>query len=323
MAHGLKYTGNGLDRASAERRDPAWVAARLAAADTRIVPVWRSRNLIAGLDDDPAAPRATFVDGSDAAGRLIEAADELVLLGLDGGTAYFATDLSEFEEPEAAVLAADTGGAFVDLRQAGSLMSRAEAALSAYARGMMHWHRRHRFCGVCGRPTQSRHGGHLRVCDAPDGGHETFPRTDPAVIMLIHHQPTGSGPPLCLLGRHNRWAPGNYSTLAGFVEPGESLEETVAREVWEEAGVRVDEVRYRASQPWPFPSSLMLGFWGRAETTDIAVDGEELEDAQWFTAGEVRGFGEWGQSSEGSKCLPRRDSISRWLIDTWLDEVGA
>ena len=137
-----------------------------------------------------------------------------------------------------------------------------------------------------------------------------------------HGDPEGRGP-ACLLGRQNRWVEGMYSTLAGFVEPGESLEEAVAREVMEESGIRVTDVRYKASQPWPFPSSLMLGFRATARTTAITVDNRELEDAGWFTAGEVRGFGEWGAAPAGEKRLPRKDSISRWLIEGWPEDVGA
>ncbi len=185
---------------------------------------------------------------------------------------------------------------------------------------------RHLYCGVCGALTQSRDGGHVRVCTNPDKPHTHFPRTDPAVIMLVEHDdPEGNGP-ACLLGRQSRWVEGMYSTLAGFVEPGETLEEAVAREVLEESAVRVTDVRYRASQPWSFPSSLMLGFRARAETTAIRIDGRELEDARWFTPDEVRSFGEWGDAppsgSPDEKRLPRKDSISRWLIDVWLGEVA-
>ena len=202
-------------------------------------------------------------------------------------------------------------------------MAGPEAALLAYARGLMHWHRGHVFCGLCGNPTESHDGGHLRRCTNAEDPHNHFPRTDPAVIMLVSHDnPQGNGP-ACLLGRQSRWAEGMYSTLAGFVEPGETLEEAVAREVLEESGVRVTNVEYKASQPWPFPSSLMLGFRARAETAEIEIDDREIEDAQWFRPEEVRSFGEWGTAPPGEKRLPRKDSISRWLIEGWLNDVGA
>ena len=151
-----------------------------------------------------------------------------------------------------------------------------------------------------------------------------FPRTDPAVIMLVaHDDPQGQGP-ACLLGRQSRWVEGMYSTLAGFVDPGETLEQAVAREVFEESGIAVSDVRYQASQPWPFPSSLMLGFRATATTTAITIDAREIEDARWFTSAEVKSFGEWGTgpAPEGELRLPRKDSVSRWLIEHWLEDIG-
>ena len=160
----------------------------------------------------------------------------------------------------------------------------------------------------------------MRKCTSTECGAPSFPRTDPAVIMLITHQPT-SGPAQCLLGRQAIWPEGNYSTLAGFVEPGESLEEAVAREVHEEAGIRVKNITYQASQPWPFPASIMLGFWGEATTTDIQVDEHEIEAASWFDAPDLRTFGEWGDD-DTKFHLPRKDSIARFLIETWLTKIG-
>ena len=323
MAGSLNYTGVALDRASEMRRDEAWVAERLADETSRIVPLWRSRSLVKTGEK----PEAVYLTGRAAKAVLAEAATA-VLLGLDDAIAYVAADISLLDEDAANTLAGASagGGAFEDLRRVGALMTAPDAAFLAYARGMIHWHQRHFYCGVCGALTGSRDGGHVRVCTNPDKPHMHFPRTDPAVIMLIEHDdPEGNGP-ACLLGRQSRWVEGMYSTLAGFVEPGETLEEAVAREVLEESAVRVTEVRYRASQPWPFPSSLMLGFRARAENTAIRIDGRELEDARWFTPDEVRSFGEWGDAppsgSPDEKRLPRKDSISRWLIDVWLGEVG-
>ncbi|MGK7295557.1 MAG: NAD(+) diphosphatase, partial [Candidatus Wenzhouxiangella sp. M2_3B_020] len=156
-----------------------------------------------------------------------------------------------------------------------------------------------------------------RRCSDPDCGRTAFPRTDPAIIVLVRH-PTEAK---CLLGRASGWPAGVYSTLAGFVEPGESLEQTVRREVYEESGVEVGEVVYLASQPWPFPSSLMVGFHARARTTEIQRHDQELEDARWFTADELRSAGEW--DGDEPLCLPRRDSIARALIQAWLDRVAS
>ena len=329
MVKNLSYTGAELDRAADSRRDDAWIAERLAAPGTRIVPVWRDRNLIgagaATIDGTPGGtPEAVFLDAAEGKSILTKAG-HVALLGLDGDTAYFAADISQLDEDARDALAGGGhagGGEFLDLRSVGALMAGPQAALLAYGRGLMHWHRRHVFCGLCGAATESHDGGHLRRCANPEGPHNHFPRTDPAVIMLVSHgDPEGRGP-ACLLGRQNRWVEGMYSTLAGFVEPGESLEEAVAREVMEESGIRVTDVRYKASQPWPFPSSLMLGFRATAQTTGINVDARELEDAGWFTAEEVRGFGEWGTAPAGAKRLPRKDSISRWLIEGWLKDVA-
>jgi NAD+ diphosphatase len=305
------YTGGALDRAALQRRDADWVAERLAAGSTRIVPVWRNQNLILAGE----VPEAVSVTGKPVR-DLVDMAGPLALLGIDGDIAYFAADVSEHEPSVLAPLVEPAE--FMDLRRAGALMDRQEGTLLAYARGMMHWHRRQQFCGDCGYVTESRHGGHMRACTNIGCGREHFPRTDPAVIMLVTRPADGMAPggrdDVCLLGRQPKWADGMYSTLAGFVEPGESLEEAVIREVLEEAGVVVSDVRYRASQPWPFPSSLMLGFRARAETTSIDFDETELEDVRWFDRDEIARYEETGRR------LPRPDSISRWLIEEWLAE---
>ena len=314
--HALTYTGGALDRAGDLRKDPAWIAERLARPDTRILPVWRDLPLTEGARHSPEGPAPATVAGT-AAARLLDAASETVFLGLDGEAAVFAADLSEQEEDTAQGLVEQ--GAFTDLRQTGAWMSATDAALMAFARGILHWHRTHRYCGRSGHATEIHHGGHMRRCTGTECGRETYPRTDPAVIMLVEHRPA-DGAPRCLLAHHGRLPARAYSTLAGFVEPGESLEEAVAREVFEETGVRVGRVMYQASQPWPFPASIMLGFRARAETTEITLDPDELEDARWFTAEEIAGFGEW--EDEGAEVrLSRRDSISRFLLDTWLAEV--
>jgi len=315
-AERLCYSGARLERADERRKDPAWLAARLAQPDSRLVPVWRDRNLVAELGVDAAATVAVTYPRKST-DHILAAAEEIAFLGIDGETAVFAADLSTSDEAHLAPFARDA--AFIDLRQAGSLMEPGDAALLAYARGLLTWHRTHRYCGLCGQATKSRNGGHTRVCGACD--HQVFPRIDPAVIMLVQASSAEDGRPICLLGRHRRLPPGIYSTLAGFVEPGESLEETVAREVWEEAGVRVGEVVYQASQPWPFPASIMLGFRARAESLALTIDRTELEEARWFTAEQVSRFGEWGDEDAEFR-LPRRDSIARFLVESWLRDVA-
>jgi NAD+ diphosphatase len=202
-------------------------------------------------------------------------------------------------------------GRFTDLRQVGPILAREDAALLAYARGLMLWHRRHRFCGNCCAATRACEGGHQRRCMNEACGLTHFPRTDPAVIMLV------TSGDKALLGRQKAWPAGMHSTLAGFVEPGESLEEAVAREVMEEVGVAVEEVRYHSSQPWPFPASIMLGFTARATGESLRIDSDEIERAAWFTREELR------NSPEDERLkLPRRDSIAYRLIRDWIEEEG-
>jgi NAD+ diphosphatase len=317
MAKYLNYSGLPLDRAANQRRDEAWVAKHLGHEGTLILPVWRGLNLVRLGDSRP--PEAVFPTGPGGRALMAEA-DALVILGVHQETAYVAADISTLDETEVSARAGEN--VFEDLRRVGALMAGDQGALLAYARGMVHWHQRHRFCGVCGEPTESRDGGHVRICSNEDDAHMHFPRTDPAVIMLIaHDDPEGRGP-ACLLGRQKKWVDGMFSTLAGFVEPGETLEEAVAREVFEESAIRITDVRYQASQPWPFPSSLMLGFRAKAITTEINVDPRELEDARWFTPDELKAFGEWGDEPPRKNRMPRKDSISRRLIDDWLEDMA-
>ncbi len=304
------YAGCRLDRAAESRRDEGWLADRQADPTSRVVPLWRDRSLFVAGDPPRALAVAPSAVTNPGAGS-----DGIVFLGRDGGdSAWFAADVSNWEQDRLGRLAA--GVELADLRRMGPVMDADEAALLAYARGILYWHRRHRFCGVCGHPTQSRDGGHLRVCLNEACRAEHFPRTDPAVIMLVTRPGADGG--ACLLARQPRWPRGMYSTLAGFVEPGESLEEAVAREVREETGIEVAAVRYRGSQPWPFPSSLMLGF--RAETGEaaaITVLRDELEDAMWFTRADI------GRFDGTARRLPRIDSIARLLVEEWLTEAGA
>ncbi|MYI99946.1 MAG: NAD(+) diphosphatase [Gemmatimonadetes bacterium] len=331
----LKFADVPLDRVEERRGDPEWLAGRLALDDTCFIPVWRDLSLI---DDERGAslPSAVICGGSSAASGatgvagpdeprgpsgadVLAASCETVFLGMEGDRAVFAVDLSGSDE-EDAVAAAGGRGKFQDLWRAGPSIDARGAALMAYARGMLYWHRENRFCGRCGHATESLEGGRRRRCTDVDCGRNAFPRIDPAVITLVEYRPEDGRPPMCLLGNHHRPPPNVFSTLSGYTEPGESLEETVAREVFEEVGVRVSAAHYQASQPWPFPSSLMLGFRARAASTAIVVNAEELVEARWFTAEEVRAFGEWGDES-ASYALPRRDSIARFLVDSWVSEV--
>lgn len=303
----IPYTQAPLDRASQLRGDPAWVAAKLVERGTRFAPVWNNKNLVT----DPQAPEPLFLTG-ERASMALELAEEVVLLGLQDERALFALDLSPLDHGEA-LQTIGNQGAFHDLREVGPAMGHEDGALLAYARGIIYWHGRHRYCGRCGSPSETSDAGHARICTGRDCAARHFPRTDPAVIMLVH-----DGEEHCVLGRHTRFPPGMHSTLAGFVEPGESLEEAVAREVMEEVGLTVPltEISYFASQPWPFPASLMLGFHARAECIPLTVDENELESARWFHKDQLL------HSAEDERFrLPRVDSIARKLIEAWLDTV--
>jgi NAD+ diphosphatase len=278
------FAGEALDRAGPQRRDEAWLAARLAEPATRVVAASEAGVIVAG-----ERPRMFAVDA-------LPEGLELVLLGVDGdGRAVFAADPGD-------ALPGERRG----LRDLAPVLSQAEGGMVAHAVGLLNWHRRHRFCANCGAPSVAREAGHVRVC--PVCGTQHHPRTDPVVIMLV------TDGDRALLGRQAQWPAGRYSALAGFVEPGESLEEAVAREVREEAGVRVADVRYRSSQPWPFPSSLMLGFSARWAGGDPAVRDAELEDVGWFTRQAI---------VDGDVLLPPPTAIARRLIDEWLGDDEA
>jgi NAD+ diphosphatase len=293
------FAGAQFDRAAELRRDAAWIEERLRDPASRFAPVWQLKNLF----DLSGEPRVRWLTADEA--RPLLGAGTAVFLGMDDGVAHFAVEVAH-DDP--ADVAAAGGGEFQELRRHGAILPPRDAGMLAFARGMMHWHARHRFCGVCGEPTESRDAGHLRACTAEACGAIHFPRTDPAVIMLVTHGRRA------LLGRQSAWDAGRYSTLAGFVEPGESLEDAVAREVLEEAGVRVGEARYHSSQPWPFPSSLMVGFVAEALDDAIAVDRDELEDARWFTRDEMR-----RELADGRLLLPSPISISYRLVTGWLE----
>jgi len=313
MSYQLSYTAITLRRDNMSRRPADWVSRR-AKKNIKAVAVHGQHNLII-MDDEPTA---AIFEGA-AARALIDAGRQEILLGTEGDTPVFAVALDDKVAGRIAEMAGPNAE-FMDLRQVGPRISDGDGHVLAHARGMTYWHDRHGFCGVCGAPTDSRHHGHERVCLNKDCGVSHFPRTDPAVIMLVSRDDVPGG--ACLLGSHARWQFGMYSTLAGFVEPGETLEQCVEREVFEESGIRTTDVTYMASQPWPFPSSLMLGFRARATSYDIECDPNELKDAQWFTREQVLDMKEFADAQGDDIRLPRKDSISRWLIQTWLDDVG-
>lgn len=310
----LHYSGVGLDRAASLRKNPRWIDQQTMHPDSLFIPVWQSKNLISGINNKSLPGIVHF--SNEKYSIIQEFVSELVFLGLDSGKAVFACDISEIDENDLKKFFKD--GDFSDLRSVGQSMRADEVPLLAYARGIMHWHKNHLFCSKCGSKSISQNGGHMRLCSNAGCKKETFPRTDPAVIMLVEHV-SRTGVNRCLLGRNIKSPIGAFSTLAGFVDPGESLEEAVVREVFEEAGVDVRAVSYQGSQPWPFPSSIMLGFSAEAITDAINVDTDELAEARWFTAKELRRAGEWEDKNAGLK-IPRKDSIARYLINSWINK---
>lgn len=294
------YAAGGLDRAARHRNDERWVEAALRDPATRFVPVWRDHNLLQTHEVWSAALLTR-----EAVSEAIKTGT-VVLLGRLDAITYFAVDLSDHDDPtSAADIPADAE--FASLRQVGSALGGEEAAILAYAKGLLFWHARHGFCAACGELTEVRQAGHERWCPTCERPH--FPRMNPAVIMLVTNEDKA------LMGRSARFPPGMYSTLAGFVEVGESLEDAVAREVYEEVGVPIADVTYHSSQPWPFPSSIMLGFYGRATGTELKVNLGELEDAAWFSRDEIADSPETDEFR-----LPRKDSISRRLIEDWIED---
>ena len=294
------YSGSPLDRAALKRDDAAWVEAALEAEHTLFAPVWRARNLMRGVED--GRPEAVFLTAA-AAVALRMTGGPWAFLGMQGPCPVFAVDISPEDDP-LPLLPPDMG-AFADLRAVAGLLPGHDASILAHARGLMHWRVKHRFCGICGAACIPRSAGHAMACTGCKAQH--FPRTDPAVIMLVHRGDRA------LLGHSTRFPNSTmYSTLAGFVEPGETLEEAVAREVFEESGIRVGQVHYHSSQPWPFPSSIMLGFYAEGLTEEITIDPEEIADARWFSRDDMRRHRDLGFN------LPRGDSIARRLIEDWI-----
>lgn len=298
----LTYTGVNLDRAASVRPVESDVERLRVSEAARVLPVWNGNHLFE-VDGHGAqfisSHEAVHLGGSDL---------DFIFLGMSGDTPWFALSIVGEEAPDHPQI----NGVFEPLHPRVGALDADQAAMMAYARGMVLWHANHLHCGRCGAPTDSREGGHIRRCSDEDCGYRAFPRTDAAIITLVEH-PDGQR---CLLGRQSRWPEGMYSVVAGFVEPGESLEECVIREVKEETGVIVTDVVYQASQPWPFPSSLMLGFNAKATTTEFKPDDDELDDIKWVTREDLESYGEMGDDTPDPK-LPNRHSISRMLIENW------
>lgn len=297
----MPFAGGGLDRADHIRDQPGIISGLLANPSTRI---------LCFRDLDVAMQREPVDLAWRSATELPATKDErpTVLLGLDdNGTGHFAVQLGEADHEWSSAMFEG----FVDARSAGLQLPDQRAALVAFARSMLSWRQRHRYCPVCGHRNQVRNAGMQLVCGNPDCATVHFPRTDPVVIMLVETPARDA----CLLGRSAHYPAGLASALAGFVEPGESIEDAVKREIMEEAGIVCGDCRYFASQPWPFPSSLMIGCFATAITTEITIDERELEWARWFSRAEVA---ELFEGRIAGLTAPQPVAIAHHLLRHWL-----
>ncbi len=296
--HRTMLSGGRLDRLHDRRSDATWIESNRGTTG-HVHLVWQGQVVVSGT-----TPAALLAD---------RAPDPHlhVFLGELDGQLHWTLDVSHRERGDVeALLPSDAS--IVALREAGAVLTPDDGNVLAFAAGMGYWHRTHQFCGSCGSATTVATGGHERVCVGCGQVH--WPRTDPAVIMLVIDPENDRA----LLGRQKIWPPKMYSTLAGFVEPGESLEDAVARETFEEAGVRVGRVRYWCSQPWPFPRSVMLGFHARYRSGDVVPHPTEMDDVRWFSREELLDTRVMGM--RGNPMIPPLVTISRVLIDAWLDD---
>ena len=295
------FAGNPLDRASDRRADADWLAEKLAAADSLAVALWNGRPLVEDAKD--GGVQLAWL-AADMARTLSGGPEHLLFLGLWKGAAVFAVDLEGGPDPADGPL--EGLGRFEDLRAIALTLPAGDAAIAATAKSMFEWRRKHRHCAACGEIARIADGGWKRICPACRAQH--FPRTDPVVIMLAVKGEA------CLLGRQAAWPEGMYSALAGFLEPGESIEEACARELFEEAGLRATRVRYHSTQPWPYPSSLMIGLIAEVEEGEAVADQIEIDEVRWFTRAEA---GALVRGELAHAKAPGAVAIAHQLIKAW------
>lgn len=301
MPHFIPFSGNPLDRASNLRRDAAWVVQHAQSDQSRFLAFWRLNVLAREAEE-------TELHWLDSGIR--QHLDDDVtpfLLGMLDGIAHFAVDLSAMIDPVATLDLKDVG--FSDARRIATNLPGGDAGILAQARALIEWHSRHRYCGTCGAPTEVGGGGSMRKCTSCSAEH--FPSPHPVVIMVVWRGDR------CLLGQGRGWAQARFSALAGFIDQGETIEEAVAREVKEEAGLEVDGVEYHSSQPWPFPMSLMIGCFAHVTNEDLTVDPDELDSARWFSREEIRQALESPESVDFG--VPGRIAIAHHLIKAWSE----
>ena len=297
------FAGNPLDRGERERRDEKWIKDQISNPTSKFLPIWESRVLVSS--QEPL--RLGWLDSDQLANAKFDSAP--FLLGMLNDSTYFTIDMSKSTQ-SAESIEKLTDYKFEDSRTAAEALELEDTGILAQARAQINWHNRHGFCSVCGNETSVKRGGQKRECTKCEAEH--FPRVDPVIIMVVHDRD------YCLLGqsRGRLAATNRYSALAGFVDQAESIEEAVSREVMEEAGIRVKNVTYHSSQPWPFPSSLMIGCHAEADTTEISMDTEEMTDVKWFNRQEVLA----ALNGENANLLiPGRIAIAHHLIRSWAE----
>jgi len=297
------FAGNPLDRASDRRVDEQWLAQKLAAPESMAVALWNGKPLV---EDAKGSGVQIAYLRAEMAGELSGGGERLLFMGLWKDVAVFALDMEGAADPADGPL--EALGRFEDLRAIALTLAPADAAILATAKGVFEWRRRHRHCAACGAASEAAEGGWKRIC--PSCKTEHFPRTDPVVIML----PVNGEK--CLLGRQAAWPKGVYSALAGFLEPGESIEEACARELFEEAALKATAVRYHSTQPWPYPSSLMIGLIAEVEDGEATPDQTELDEVRWFTRDEA---GALIRGELTDARAPGAMAIAHQLIRTWAD----
>lgn len=317
----IGFSGSHLDRAGNPRRDTAWLASQRQAATSRFL-VLRELKALIDIGTKPAKIAWQDRSWADAHADL-----PTIFLGLADGVAHFAIDADKADD--AIGLHGETQK-YIDVRSIAAQLAAEEAAILAQARSLIDWHQRHGFCAQCGSKTELAEAGYVRRCTNESCNAQHFPRTDPVVIMLAVRRDAKTGEDMVLMGRQSRMPPGMYSALAGFMEPGESIEEAVRREIMEEAGVPTGNVRYLCSQPWPFPSSLMIGCIAEATDARITVDPHELEDARWFSRTEVAEMLERGKqrlaptdpppadNPQNAPWMPPPLSLAHQIAKRWL-----
>jgi len=292
-----------LEKASQRRSNKSWIESILKEKTTRLIPIFESKVLVSNDDNKPI-----FITQNNLA-NISDINDLMIFLGINDGRAYFAYNIPY--KFQASTISRNQNGKFIDLKRVRHYLKYQDIILLSLAKFMVYWNLRNSFCGHCGNRTISMEAGNLRICENPSCSTKYFPNMDPAIIVLV------SSGKSCLLGRQSFWPKRIYSTIAGFVEPGETIEEAVYREVLEETGIKTKEITYYSSQPWLFPNSLMLGFWAKTANKEIRIDDNELEKACWFTREEIK-----KRLINKSLKLPSRSSIAYNLIKTWFEEDG-